>query len=146
MFAVSRDVMQAVILGREFLRKAKIVPDVANGVWTSRRLPGKEIPFDLQMSTMACLAAGMHVWRESLEKSACPSAYQAHLLDALNLHANTFQRKPRVSKGVKLVIDTGTSKPVQIPMRPMTDAKRKIVEEQLQEWIAEGLIEKSKSP
>ncbi len=77
-----------------------------------------------------------------MKRSACPSAYQAQLLDVLNLHANTFQRKPGVVKGVKHI----TSRPVKILMRPMTDAKRKIVEVQIEEWIAEGLIEKSKSP
>ncbi len=31
---------QQVILGRDFLRGAAIVPDIEKGVWTSRKLPG----------------------------------------------------------------------------------------------------------
>ncbi len=145
-FVVLRGCRQAVILGRDFLRISGIVPDVANGTWSSRQRPGVDVPFEAPMSFMACVLAGMHVWQERVDHSACPSAYQSQLLDVLNAHGNTFQKKPGVAKGVNHVIDTGTSAPVRSPVRPMNNAKRSIVEEQLNQWIAEGLVEKSKSP
>ncbi len=108
-FNVLRGCRQAIILGHDFLRVAGIVPDVANGTWSSRHMPGVDVPFKAPMSFMACMLAGMHVWQERVENSACPTAYQSQLLDVLNAHANTFQKKPGVAKGVKHVINTGTS-------------------------------------
>ncbi len=108
-------------------------------------MPLVDVPFEAPMSFMACMLAGMHVWQQRVEHSACPTAYQSQLLYVLNAHANTFQKKLGVAKGVKYVIDTGTSAPVRSPIRPMNNAKRSSVEEQLNQRIAEGLVEKSKS-
>ncbi len=145
-FMVLEGCRQAVILGRDFLRNPEIVLDVAKGTWSSRKIPGVEVPFDKPMSVMACLVSGMQVWKERVENSACPAASQSQLLDVFKTHANTFQNKPGVALGVKHAIDTGTNAPVRSPVRLMNDAKRAIVEEQLNVWIAEGLIERSKSP
>ncbi len=145
-FVVLRGRRQAVILGRDFLRVAGIVPVMANGTWSSRQMPGVDVPFEAPMSFMACMLAGMHVRQERVEHSACPTAYQSQLLDMLNTHANTFQNKPGVPKGVKHVINTGTSAPVRSPVRPMNNAKHLIVVEKLNQWIAEGLVERSNGP
>ncbi len=115
-------------------------------IFSSQLMPGVEVPFEAPLSFMACMLAGIDLWQERVENSACPSAYQSQVLDVLNAHANTFQKKPGVAKGVKHVINTGTSAPVRSPVRPMNNAKRLIMEEQLNQWIAEGLVERSNGP
>ncbi len=48
-FVVVSGANQTVILGRDFIRGATIVPDVQKGTWTSRKLPGVVTPFEAPM-------------------------------------------------------------------------------------------------
>ncbi len=145
-FVVVAGAKALVILGRDFLRNAEIVPDMAKGTWFSKKTPGVETPFEPPMTVMQCLHAGMHVWTVRVEKSACTPQHWRKLVSILDVHKNTFQHQPGVAKSVKHVINTGDAAPIKIRMRPMTDAKRRILDDQLDELIFQGVIERSESP
>ncbi len=61
-FVVVDEAKASIILGRDFLRNAEIVPELAKGTWMSRKTPGVETPLERPMTVVQCLAAGMHVW------------------------------------------------------------------------------------
>ncbi len=89
-FVVVDEAKASIILGRDFLRNAEIVLDLAKGTWMSRKTPGVETPFKRPMTVMQCLAAEMHVWTARVEQSACPPSHWRKQMAILEAHSLPF--------------------------------------------------------
>ncbi len=132
-----------VILGRDFLRGAAIVPDVEKGVWTSRKLPGIVTPFEAPVRIFSVRIIEMADWRWKVDRSDCMVNYKADLLGLLEKNLGLFEFKPGGAIGVCHQIRTIDHAPVCSAFRPENAAKRKFVAEHLAEYLRCGAIERS---
>ncbi len=100
-FIVIPKSIQEVILGRDFLRDAEIIPDLSKGIWTSVQKPGEKIQFQ-----PTCLRVELTTkdWEEAVSKSECPEQFKPELTRILVGDLNTFQFTAGSAKGVTLLI------------------------------------------
>ncbi len=122
-FVVMPNMSQAVILGRDFIRFAEIVPDVSRGIWTSVSLPGVEVPFET-VTVMTGTVSNNAQWREKIAASACPIEFHDRLLAVFKEYKHSFQFRSGSAIGVDRCIRTGVHAPVVSRFRPLNAKTR----------------------
>jgi RNase H-like domain found in reverse transcriptase/Reverse transcriptase (RNA-dependent DNA polymerase)/Integrase zinc binding domain/Retroviral aspartyl protease len=151
-FAVE-DGTEQVILGQDFLDKAKIGL-TAHG-WFLIKEKDKVYPFatlpkisDIEKTEQAKVAV-LHE-KDEIRKLVLPMIENDEnnvMHDVIDNHINegTFSFKPGLAKGVEQVIRISEGPSYQAALRPMNAKMRKILEIKVQELLDEGIIEPSDS-
>ncbi len=138
-FVVMPNMSQVVILGRDFIRGAEIVPDVSRGVWTSVRVPVVEVPFET-VTVMTGAVNNNAQWGEKLAASTCPIDSNEKLLAVFKEYRHAFEFLTGSAIGVDHCIRIGEHAPVVSRFRPLNAKKGEMLETALNEFCDLGIV------
>jgi hypothetical protein len=133
-----------VILGRDFLERSNISIHIGRRGWTVGTDPQEVVPFEKSDGSAGCLAASepvADVVTELGRSLTCSQHMRGRMLAVLETYREVFSKRPGTTNLYCHEIDTGGAAPVRCRQRPISDKKRKILDECIDNLLRDDIIE-----